>query len=39
MDKVEYYEICANINILAMQALFVMKFSPYSQDYIDHYPL
>ena len=28
MDKVDYYEIYANINILATQALLVMKFSP-----------
>ena len=30
MDKVDYYEIYANINILATQALLVMKFSPYT---------
>ena len=30
VDKVDYYEIYANIDILATQALFVMKFSPYT---------
>ena len=30
MDKVDYYETYANIDILATQALFVMQFSPYS---------
>ena len=30
VDKVDYYEVCANIDILAMQALFVMEFLPYT---------
>ena len=30
MDKVDYYVVCTNINILALQALFVMEFSPYT---------
>ena len=31
VDKVDFFEIYSNyINILAMQALFVMKFSPYT---------
>ena len=30
VDKVDYYEIYANIDILATQALFVMKFTPYT---------
>ena len=30
VDKVDYYEVCANIDILATQALFVMEFSPYT---------
>ena len=30
MDKVDYYEIYANIDILVTQALFVVKFSPYT---------
>ena len=29
MDKVDFYEICANTDILATQSLFVMEFSPY----------
>ena len=37
MDKVDYYKIYANIDILATQALFVMKFSPYTQDNADYY--
>ena len=28
VDKVDYYEICANIDIVATQALFVMEFLP-----------
>ena len=32
VDKMDYYDVCANIDILATQALFAMKFSPYSQD-------
>ena len=28
MGKVDYYEVCINIHILAMQALFVMEFLP-----------
>ena len=30
MDKVDYNVVCANIDILATQALFVMEFSPYT---------
>ena len=30
VDKVDYYVVCANIDILAMQALFVMEFAPYT---------
>ena len=30
VDKVDYYEVCANIDILATQALFVMEFSSYT---------
>ena len=30
VDKVNYYEINANINILITQARFVMEFSPYT---------
>ena len=30
MDKVDFSEIYANIDIFAMQALFVMKFSPHT---------
>ena len=30
MDKVDFYKFYANIDILATQALFVMKFSPYA---------
>ena len=30
VDNVDYYEIYANIDIVAMQALFVVKFSPYT---------
>ena len=29
VDKVDYYEVCANIDILATQTLFVMEFYPY----------
>ena len=29
VDNVDYYEVCVNIDILAMQTLFVMEFSPY----------
>ena len=31
MGRVDYYKVCIiNISILAMQALFVMEFSPYT---------
>ena len=30
VDKVDYYKIYANVDILVMQALFVMKFSQYT---------
>ena len=30
LDKVDYYEVCAGIDILAKQELFVMEFSPYT---------
>ena len=30
VDKVDYYVVCANIDILSTQALFVMKFLPYA---------
>ena len=31
VDKVNYYFIYANISILVTEALFVMKFSPYTE--------
>ena len=34
VDKVDYYEMCANIDILSTQALFE---TIYSQDIIDNY--
>ena len=30
VDKVDYYKVYANIEILATQALFVVEFSPYT---------
>ena len=30
VDKVNYYKVSTNMNILATQALFVMEFSPYT---------
>ena len=38
MYKVNYYEVYANIDILATQALFVMEFTPHSQDNINYDP-
>ena len=30
VDKVDYYEVCANIDFLTTQALFVIEFLPYA---------
>ena len=30
VDKVDYYVVCANIDVLAAQGMFVMEFSPYA---------
>ena len=32
VDKVDFYVICANVDIIATQALFLMELLPYSQN-------